>query len=39
MAMLCFADDKPEPEWFDAKYFEQVQETVPKPDSSTKNTT
>jgi hypothetical protein len=30
MALLCFADDKPEPEWFDAKYFEQVQETVSK---------
>ncbi len=28
MALLCFADDKPEPEWFDAKYFEQVKETV-----------
>ncbi|MCL4429864.1 MAG: AAA domain-containing protein, partial [Chloroflexi bacterium] len=30
MAMLCFADDKPEPQWFDAKYLEQVQETVAK---------
>ena len=30
MALLCFADDKPEPQWFDAKYFEQVQETVSK---------
>lgn len=30
MAMLCFADDKPEPEWFDAKYLEQVKETVSK---------
>ena len=30
MALLCFADDKPEPEWFDAKYLEQVQETVSK---------
>jgi hypothetical protein len=30
MAMLCFADDKPEPQWFDAKYLEQVQETVVK---------
>ena len=30
MAMLCFAEDKPEPEWFDAKYLEQVQETVVK---------
>ncbi len=30
MAMLCFADDKPEPKWFDAKYLEQVQETVVK---------
>ena len=27
MALLCFAEDKPEPQWFDAKYFEQVQET------------
>ena len=30
MALLCFADDKPEPQWFDAKYLEQVQETVVK---------
>ena len=30
MAMLVFADDKPEPQWFDANYFEQVQETVSK---------
>ncbi|MCL5950064.1 MAG: DUF3320 domain-containing protein [Candidatus Bathyarchaeota archaeon] len=30
IAMLCFADDKPEPEWFDAKYLEQVQETFSK---------
>ena len=30
LAMLSFAEDKPEPEWFDAKYFEQVQETVSK---------
>jgi hypothetical protein len=30
MALLCFANDKPEPQWFDAKYFEQVQETVIK---------
>ena len=30
MALLCFADDKPEPEWFDAKYLEQVKETVSK---------
>jgi hypothetical protein len=30
MAMLSFAEDKPEPEWFDAKYFDQVQETVSK---------
>ena len=30
MALLSFAEDKPEPEWFDAKYFEQVQETVTK---------
>ena len=28
MALLCFAEDKPEPQWFDAKYLEQVQETV-----------
>ena len=28
MAILCFAEDKPESEWFDAKYLEQVQETV-----------
>lgn len=30
MAILIFAEDKPEPQWFDAKYFEQVQETVSK---------
>ena len=30
MAMMCFAEDKPEPEWFDAKYLEQVQETMVK---------
>jgi hypothetical protein len=30
IALLCFADDKPEPQWFDAKYLEQVQETVEK---------
>ena len=28
MALLCFAEDKPEPQWFDAKYLEQVQETI-----------
>ncbi|TFH23728.1 DUF4011 domain-containing protein, partial [Candidatus Bathyarchaeota archaeon] len=30
IALLSFAEDKPEPEWFDAKYCEQVQETVSK---------
>ena len=30
MAMMCFAEDKPESEWFDAKYLEQVQETMVK---------
>jgi REase_MTES_1575/Protein of unknown function (DUF4011)/AAA domain len=30
MGQLCFAEDKPEPEWFDAKYLEQVKETVTK---------
>ena len=30
MALLCFAENKPEPQWFDAKYFEQVQEVVSK---------
>ena len=30
MALFCFATDRPEPEWFDAKYLEQVQETVSK---------
>jgi hypothetical protein len=30
IALLCFADDKPELEWFDAKYLEQVQENVSK---------
>jgi very-short-patch-repair endonuclease len=28
MALLCFAQDKPEPQWFDAKYFEQVEEIL-----------
>lgn len=28
MALLCFAEDRPEPQWFDAKYLEQVQETI-----------
>ncbi len=30
MALLCFSEEKPEPQWFDANYFEQVQETVEK---------
>ena len=30
IAMLVFAEDKPEPQWFDAKYFERVQEIVTK---------
>ena len=30
MALLCFAEDKPEPQWFDSAYFEQVQEIVSK---------
>jgi len=30
MALLCFAEDKPEPQWFDARYLEQVQEIVEK---------
>jgi len=30
MAMLVFAVDKPEPQWFDAKYLEQVQAAVEK---------
>ncbi len=30
MALLCFYEDKPEPQWFDAKYLEQVTETVSK---------
>lgn len=28
MAMLCFSEDKPEPQWFDAKYLEQLKETI-----------
>ncbi len=28
MTLLCFAQDKPEPQWFDAKYFEQVEEIL-----------
>ena len=27
---FCFAEDKPEPQWFDAKYLEKVEETVSK---------
>ncbi len=30
IALLCFAVDKPEPQWFDSKYLEQVEETVSK---------
>ncbi len=30
MALLVFAEDKPEPQWFDAKYYDQVQEIVIK---------
>jgi len=30
IALLCFAEDKPEPQWFDSKYLEQVEETVSK---------
>ncbi len=30
MALLVFAEDKPEPQWFDAKYFDQVQEIIVK---------
>jgi len=30
MALLCFAENKPEPQWFDSAYFEQVQEIVSK---------
>jgi hypothetical protein len=30
MAQLCFSEDKPEPQWFDADYFEHVQEIVSK---------
>ena len=30
MALLCFAEDKPEPQWFDSKYFEQVEEIMAK---------
>jgi hypothetical protein len=30
LAILSFSEDKPEPEWFDNKFFEQVQETVSK---------
>jgi hypothetical protein len=28
IAMLVFAEDKPEPQWFDSKYLQQVKETV-----------
>ena len=27
---MAFAEDKPEAQWFDAKYFEQVQDIVEK---------
>ena len=30
IAILCFAGDKPEPQWFDEKYLEQVEETISK---------
>ncbi|MGO8807421.1 MAG: DUF3320 domain-containing protein [Candidatus Bathyarchaeia archaeon] len=30
IALLCFSQDKPEPLWFDSKYFEQVEEILPK---------
>jgi hypothetical protein len=30
LAQLCFAEDKPEAQWFDSNYFAQVQETVAK---------
>jgi len=30
MALLCFSEDKPEPQWFDNKYFEQVADIVAK---------
>ncbi|MCW3999021.1 MAG: DUF3320 domain-containing protein [Candidatus Bathyarchaeota archaeon] len=30
MALLCFAEDKPEPQWFEANYLEQVKETASK---------
>ena len=30
MAQLCFAENKPEPQWFDANYLIEVQETVSK---------
>ncbi len=30
MALLCFSEDKPEAMWFDAKYLDQVKETVEK---------
>ena len=30
MALLCFSEDKPEPQWFDIKYFEQVADIVAK---------
>ena len=30
MALLCFSEDKPEPQWFDANYLAQVQETIDK---------
>ncbi|MGA2386108.1 MAG: DUF3320 domain-containing protein [Candidatus Bathyarchaeia archaeon] len=30
MALLCFVEDKPEAQWFDSKYFEQVEDIMAK---------
>jgi hypothetical protein len=30
MALFCFTEDKPEPQWFDSAIFQQVYNTVPK---------
>ena len=39
MALLFLLEDKPEPQWFDAKYLEQVQETLGKQNDFIKNIT
>ncbi len=30
IALLCFGEDKPEPQWFESAYFQQVQDVISK---------